>query len=123
MRLFSRRPKTSGPVTTDEPEFLSRVDARAALDKQEREAQQERMRRQITLSQAIDTARDAQEWLDTHKNTHSARKRDVKALIAAVANLTTLVDISDAQEWLDTHSTRTPVEEPTANERVADGNI
>ncbi len=39
-------------------------------------------------AQALETAEEARVWLETHPNTHSARKKDVRALLETVEALT-----------------------------------
>lgn len=61
-------------------EVLDRVSARQALDERERKYKE-------AWDEAFAASEDAQQWLDDHPKTHSARRGDVRRLIAAIDNL------------------------------------
>lgn len=80
MGWFSKKPKPVAEAPTIDPDFKAKNAARVEL---ERRAEL----RDEVRSEAALVSRQAQNWLDTHPKTHSARKGDVKALIRAVDRL------------------------------------
>ncbi|WNN95147.1 hypothetical protein SEA_MAGRITTE_196 [Microbacterium phage Magritte] len=80
MGWFSKGPKPLAEAPTVDPDFKAKNAARIEMER--RAAWRDDVREEATLA-----VRQAQNWLDTHPKTHSARKGDVKALIRAVEHL------------------------------------